>query len=169
MTVSGLGYYADPNNGQVDNNKVALYSCDTAGCLTTGTQISSATVTNTYAVLGHFRYVTVPTLTLAPGDYLVSGVSVGDNYTWNDTGFVTDPSITYNDNRWILTGGAGTPDFVNFVRNDVSDGYWGPNVFFGDAGGFTGGVPEPASWMLMIAGFGMVGITARRRSRAVAA
>jgi hypothetical protein len=29
------------------------------------------------------------------------------------------------------------------------------------------GVPEPASWALMIAGFGLLGATARRRSRAI--
>ncbi len=169
VTVSGLGYYADPTNGQVDNNSVALFSCDTAGCLTTGTQLASATVTNTYAVLGHFRYVTVPTITLTPGDYEVAGVSVGDNYTWNDPGFHTDPSIVYNDNRWQLTGGATNAFFLNYTRNDVTDGYWGPNVFFGDAGGFTG-TPEPATWAMMIAGFGLVGGALRRaHRRAVAA
>jgi hypothetical protein len=169
VTVSGLGYYADPNNGQVDNNLVALYRCDTAGCLTTATQLASATVTNAYPINGHFRYVTVPTLTLTPGDYEVSGVSVGNNYTWNDAGFHTDPSIVYNDNRWVLTGGSGNPDFINTVQNDVSDGYWGPNLFFGDAGGFTGGVPEPATWSLMIGGFGLVGGALRASRRAPAA
>ena len=35
---------------------------------------------------------------------------------------------------------------------------------------FNGGtVPEPASWALMVAGFGLVGVAARRRSGAVAA
>lgn len=32
-----------------------------------------------------------------------------------------------------------------------------------------GGVPEPASWMMLIAGFGLVGAAARRRSAAVSA
>ena len=30
-------------------------------------------------------------------------------------------------------------------------------------------VPEPGVWMMMIAGFGLVGVSARRRGRAVAA
>ncbi len=38
---------------------------------------------------------------------------------------------------------------------------------FGSVAG--GAVPEPASWMLMVAGFGMVGAGLRRRSTAVAA
>lgn len=33
----------------------------------------------------------------------------------------------------------------------------------------TGGVPEPASWAMLIAGFGMVGFAARRRKTVVAA
>ncbi|WP_353217877.1 PEPxxWA-CTERM sorting domain-containing protein [Sandarakinorhabdus sp.] len=32
-----------------------------------------------------------------------------------------------------------------------------------------GAVPEPATWLMLIAGFGMVGVTARRRNTAVAA
>jgi hypothetical protein len=35
--------------------------------------------------------------------------------------------------------------------------------------GLTATVPEPATWGLMLVGFGMVGVAARRRSRAVAA
>jgi len=35
--------------------------------------------------------------------------------------------------------------------------------------GLTATVPEPATWGLMIVGFGMVGVAARRRNRAVAA
>lgn len=33
----------------------------------------------------------------------------------------------------------------------------------------AGGIPEPATWMMMIAGFGFVGATARRRRRQMAA
>jgi hypothetical protein len=35
-------------------------------------------------------------------------------------------------------------------------------------GGFAGAVPEPASWALLIAGFGMVGMAARRRRQGLA-
>ena len=33
----------------------------------------------------------------------------------------------------------------------------------------SGAVPEPASWAMLIAGFGLVGVAARRRKIAVAA
>jgi hypothetical protein len=43
-----------------------------------------------------------------------------------------------------------------------NDGYW-----VGD--NFTFAVPEPANWAMLIAGFGLVGVVARRRRIAVAA
>jgi hypothetical protein len=43
-------------------------------------------------------------------------------------------------------------------------GYGGETTF-----SLVAGVPEPASWALMIVGFGLVGVTARRHSRATVA
>jgi len=51
----------------------------------------------------------------------------------------------------------------------------GGDVVFGDLGqgyridSLVAGIPEPQTWGLMIVGFGMVGVAARRRNRAVAA
>jgi PEP-CTERM motif len=42
------------------------------------------------------------------------------------------------------------------------------DVVFSNGGG-TPGVPEPASWALMIAGFGLVGAAMRRRKLALTA
>jgi hypothetical protein len=53
-----------------------------------------------------------------------------------------------------------------------------PGAYFDNGGSFqvnvqapaaTGGVPEPASWVLMIAGFGLTGMALRRRRSTVAA
>jgi len=162
VTVTGLGYYADPNNGQVDANPVALYSCNSAACDSTGTLLASATVTNVYPLFDHFRYVTIPDVTLVPGQsYEVAGVSFADNYTWNDPGFSTDPAITYNlsQTRWQLLN---TPDFLNTLASFdiVSDGYWGPNVFLGQPSFAT---PEPTSILLLASG--LIGLAAFGRKR----
>ena len=170
VTASGLGYYADPFNGQVHSNPVALYECSNAGCNGgTGNLLAQVTVDNTYALNGHFRYVTIaPIVLLAGHSYEVAGVSFGNNYTWNDAGFTNDPNLIVPlfDTRWQQLN---TPDFMNANNpNEIeSDGFWGPNVYLGDAGGFTG-APEPAAWGLMIMGFGLAGASLRRR-RAVAA
>jgi hypothetical protein len=177
VTASGLGYYASPTNGQVDANPVALYRCDTANCIGGGgTLIASAIVDNTYPLLGHFRYVTINPVNLIAGEYYeVAGISFGNNYTWGDIGFATDPAVsivptaTYS-TRW--QGDLSTPDFLNYLNTAElePDGFWGPNVFLGSATGFTGGggVPEPASWALMIGGFGLAGAALRRRKTAIA-
>ncbi|QXQ08678.1 PEPxxWA-CTERM sorting domain-containing protein [Sphingosinicellaceae bacterium] len=44
-----------------------------------------------------------------------------------------------------------------------------PPISFLDGVSLTAAVPEPATWGLMLVGFGAVGITARRRSNVVAA
>ena len=166
-TVSGLGYYADPITGNADGNPVALYQCADVACDTTGTLIASATVTNTYALTGHFRYVTINPITLTAGvSYEVAGVSNSDNYTWGDTGFTTDPSITIlsdgngDTDRWLQIG---TPDFLTGFRGDINgqDGFWGPDVFLGDPT-FTQ-VPEPASMTLFGSALALLALARRRK------
>lgn len=168
VTASGLGYYADPRNGFVDANQVALYQCDNLYCTGTGTLLASATVTNIYPLTGHFRYVTIdPILLLAGFSYEVVGVSHSNNYTWNDPGFATDPAITIvgdgtggGTTRWQSDFGGG-PIFLNYVNyaEIEPDGFWGPNVFLGQPT-FTG-VPEPAT--ILMAGLGLLGLALGRR------
>ncbi|MDC0602464.1 hypothetical protein OAP14_05470, partial [Aliiglaciecola sp.] len=76
VSVSGLGYYADPLTDAVDNNAVALYDSQQ-------NLLASVVVDNSYDVLDFFRYVTIPELVLTAGIYQVVGVSNSDNYTWN--------------------------------------------------------------------------------------
>ena len=169
VTVSGLGYYADPLTGNADGNPVAFYQCDDPSCLGTGTLLATATVTNVFPLTGHFRYVTIAPITLIAGNsYEVAGVSNSDNYTWNDPGFATDPAITIltdsgQASRWQARGdpafltGSGSLDIPG------EDGIWGPNVFLGPPV-FTG-VPEPTTWAMMLLGLGGLGAMARSRRR----
>jgi hypothetical protein len=95
VTVSGLGYYADPITGNADGNQVAFYRCDDVACSTTATLLASAMVTNSYPLTGHFRYARITPINLIPGtSYEIAGVSNADNYTWNDPGFTVNPAIS---------------------------------------------------------------------------
>ena len=170
VTLSGLGYYADPVTGNADGNPVAFYQCDTADCLSTGTLLASTTVTNIYPELGHFRYVTIAPINLIAGDsYEVAGVSNSDNYTWNDPGFAVNPALTFlttsgQASRWQSLG---TPSFLTgsgFLDLGSEDGYWGPNVFLGAASFAT---PEPSTWALMLLGFAGLGFAGYRSRKAI--
>ncbi len=76
---------------------------------------------------------------------------------------------------------AGTFDKIVFAENPTSGGYESDNHTVGHfltkgtgtivplSGGFPSAVPEPASWALLLTGFGLVGAAARRRKVSVAA
>lgn len=73
-------------------------------------------------------------------------------------------TLIFTGGTGFFVGTTGTADFVGQVRFGQFQG--GP-ASFGE-GRFTGklnipAIPEPASWAMMIAGFGIVGMAARRR------
>jgi hypothetical protein len=157
ITVSGLGYYADPFTGSVDNNAVALY--DSAQNL-----LASVIVTNEYDVFDYFRYVTIAEMILGPGVYQVVGVSQSDNYTWDNVNHTFDPNIAYVSNSWVQDFN-GIASYVSGTQIDTEFGFSGPNVFIG-APTFTDpdsrAVPAPASWLLL--GLGMAALLMRRKA-----
>ena len=170
VVVSGLGFYADPVTGAVDPAPAALYECADAACLTTGTLLASAIVSSTDPLTGHFRYAAIAPVRLEAGkSYEVAAISNGNNYTWNDGGYHDDPAITRLSSsgqyaRWseMAAPTLDTPEFLtgSFV-NDIGmvDGFQGPNVFLG--------TPEPATWTMLIAGFGLAGVGLRRQRRTI--
>ncbi len=105
----------------------------------------------------------------------------------NEATFYADPSTV----NLSINGGAYTP-FINaditenrdnwkfFATSFIASGPSTRIAFFNgtpltdDANGvddvsLTGGIPEPASWVLLVTGFGAVGLIGRRRQRTVAA
>jgi hypothetical protein len=62
----------------------------------------------------------------------------------------------------VVTLGAG--DSVDFALNNLGDFSFDSTGISATIRNVPTGVPEPASWALMIAGFGVVGGIARRRN-----
>jgi len=71
------------------------------------------------------------------------------------------------------------PEYLHLTFNNAGTQYVGTASFNGDAvltriayeklSDVAGGVPEPSSWALLIAGFGMAGVSMRRRRQTVSA
>jgi hypothetical protein len=89
---------------------------------------------------------------LGPGSYTVA-ISQWDNYAPN---LVTTPFP-----------GSDQTGFTDILAKGPRDGHWALDVLNVDSA-FQIGVPEPATWGLMIAGFGMTGAMLRRRRQAAA-
>jgi type VI secretion system secreted protein VgrG len=87
---------------------------------------------------------------------------------------LADQSITLNTGASILCGraialeGAVTMDGNSISNNCSGGGDLGSGRGDFGSGGFAGAVPEPASWAMLIVGFGAVGTTLRRRRVALA-
>jgi hypothetical protein len=112
---------------------------------------------------------TPPALSI-PGSLLAADSFATGNRVWEVKIPISSMAVTWGDTIWLVGG-------INY--NGKSN--WYPSTFL-VSGNFNyapltlpaapGGVPEPASWAMLIAGFGMVGAARRhrrRRSVAVAA
>ena len=112
---------------------------------------------------------------IAPGSIGVNNMF--SLYLWNGTDYVFDAKVTGGvefsfaspTDRFELRG---IPSSAGIDPNNPSGFVTG--LTFASAGQFNGfqnaltAVPEPATWSLMIAGFGLVGASLRRRARATA-
>lgn len=95
--------------------------------------------------------------TLQFGRYTGSDFTVVSSFTGADFPPANGSQPANVTNRRI-TFGIDSGDAVNAVRFLSSQ-----NAFEFDTIGITASVPEPASWAMLIAGFGLVGATMRRR------
>ena len=85
--------------------------------------------------------------------------STGCGYTdWIEMTYTIDTAGTYN-----LTFGV-----VNWSDSSYQTGLAYDGAVIGDTPIPNPGVPEPATWAMLIAGFGLVGATMRRRRAAIA-
>lgn len=152
MSITALGIWnAD---GSIDfSHEVGLW--DAAGTLLASVVIGPQT-----SAAGTFVYADTSGITLTAGSNYAIGaryrLGETDNYISGASGVSVDPAITF-------LGANRSPNGSGFAFPSVSDGTggrFGPNFQFESV---NGAIPEPASWAMMLAGFGAVGYAMRRR------
>ncbi len=91
----------------------------------------------------------------AGGVFAPSGILIDGMSTSYVNGGISSSLLTVSLTGLSLTGGSHTIQFLNSPE-------W---IFVSEVEFFGAAVPEPASWALMIAGFGLTGAATRRRAR----
>lgn len=157
ITVNQLGWFG--LDGNIDTaHQVGIWS-------DTGLLLGQGTVGTGAVDASGFRWVSVGPIALSAGqNYFIGGTDVtgdGDAYLTSVSNLVTAPQITF-----LGSAASGGPGFTfpDLINNTTTGGRFGPNFDFAAGGA----VPEPATWAMMIAGFGGVGFSLRRRALAVA-
>jgi len=107
----------------------------------------------------------LPSTTSQAGDELWLGhVMPGDSLVWfverSDTGF---RMYSDNDSNWKI--GPSTSRAFGTPENGFTDYVFNGGIAYNPTSEGPGPVPEPASWAMMIAGFGMIGALTRKRKR----
>ena len=157
-----FGFAVPVNNVDIVANGVygpsyafgGAYALDLVGYGSTGaiSQTFNTLAGKTYTV--SFAYAKNNGITAPTADVLVDNAVIG--------------SVT-GTGQWqvFTTSFVGTGAPTTFA---ISETFGGGNAgVFLDNVSVTGSVPEPATWGLLLAGFGMVGIAARGRKRALSA
>jgi len=109
---------------------------------------------------------TTATVLLGSNDFdfaAVGGLQLHD-LTTNTfvNGVLTMPGGPLGESEWILTANVLVGHTYNVIVNGFSHG---PTSNFSGQLVYSAAVPEAATWMMMVAGFGLMGAAMRRRPR----
>ena len=149
ITIDSFGWFDAGSNGFVETHSVHVW----AGIGLTGTLIATGLVQSTDPLTSGYRFAPITPLTLAIGDYIISGNSGSDGFQDFGASVTTMPEITYLGGRY-----EGLEGEFPARAADRGISYVGPN--------FTATaalVPEPSSLALVLGGTAISALLHRRR------
>jgi hypothetical protein len=162
FTVFKLGAFDDGSNGITTNIFVGIWSLDTQAYVTPLVNFNGSTAAPGSA----YALKSIAPVTLAAGNYSVVAYGFNGanrNFNTNISGQNGNSPIVFNS-----FGGA----LINGQSRFGGGANPSSGTVFAFESAFAGGtlaIPEPGTWALLLTGFGMVGLAARRRRPLVAA
>lgn len=149
-------------NTAITNGQIAGVGISGSGNGQTGVMTLGNLAAGTYSCV--FNGGSCDAINGTSTSFVTSGAPFANDY---DDFYSGDASYTFTANGLHAPTFSGatnlTGTFVPFLGNDSSGNELDQEIGF-TLLSQTGAVPEPASWVLMIAGFGLIGGALRRRS-----
>jgi uncharacterized protein DUF4082/PEP-CTERM motif-containing protein len=168
IDVTALGFYNASLNGGDNSFQNGTCDCGEVGIFnTSGTLLTSATVTSAGPVNGFFNYASIPTLALAAGQsYFIEAETGSADYTGSTntgftTGFSESPDINYITDAYISSTTLAFPTGSEGITAADGGGQFGPNFEETPASA----VPEPSSLQLLLWGFGSLALVGAIRGK----
>lgn len=148
-TVNALGYWA---GGNLTSHRVAIWDMS-------GAMLTSGTVTAADTLLGNYRYDSIAPLLLGAGSYVIGGEFFSGSFPTDLSGVANAATYGWTEDRYA---GAG----FTFPTSTSAGGYGQQGIAMVNFSiAQDSAVPEPATWAMMLIGFGGVGVSLRRRKR----
>ncbi len=145
--VTSLGFYT-PTNLVGGGETVGLFD-------STGTLLASTFVTVAANTPGQYFFQSIAPVLLTAGQQYTVVNFVGQN-AWA-FGSVTSTDVNFDYNSYTY----GSSLAFTTSTGGSGPAYLGPNLTIG-------AVPEPATWAMMLTGFGLIGVARRRRQQVAA-
>lgn len=155
--VVGLGSFDAGRDGITNDIYVGIFNASTGLLVAPAINLNGTANTG-----GAYDTIAIAPLTLAPGHYQLAswGYNLGADTNYNNSG--PGGPIVFNGLYGALTA-VGTR-----YSNYGAPGVFATNQDNGStrygAGTIVAYVPEPATWGLLVAGFGLMGVAMRRRT-----
>lgn len=155
FSLTGLGMFDAGNDGLFNSYDIGLF--DSGGAVVASTTLGSGA---SGTLIDGYRYASFAPLALSAGDYRIGAYFTNANgedalfFTGAGNSVSSIAGVSFAGGRFASGGALADPTGAG-----GDGGYFGPNLLL------SGAVPEPATWAMMIVGFGMVGGVMRQRSK----